>query len=182
MEHPPAVRQQRLQPVLKEKFKDKLSQTLEALKEQLKKAQTPRIYLEVADRLNKEGNALEALITLKEGIEKFPRNVPLLVTLGKIYFERKEFDNCIEVFSQVLKLDRENTIAIKFLAMAYEGKKDYVEAIKKYKFLRVFFPQDEELQKKIDDMEILANPPLTSKEKKLLKLNKILDKIKKRKI
>lgn len=159
-----------------------MNQTLESLKEQLKKAPTPRIYLEICDRLSKEGKDLETLETLKEGLEKFPRNVPLLVTLGKFYFEKKDFDSCIEIFSQVLKLDRENTIAIKFIAMAYEEKKDYVEAIKKYKFLRVFFPQDEELQKKIEDMEILANPPLTSKEKKLLKLNKILDKIKKRKI
>ncbi|MEJ5166004.1 MAG: tetratricopeptide repeat protein [Thermoanaerobaculia bacterium] len=182
MELPPAARQQLLQPVPEESIKAPLNHTLESLKEQLKKAPAPRIYLEISDRLNKEGKGLEALETLKEGIEKFPRNVPLLVTLGKIYFERKELDKCIEIFSQVLKLDRENTIAIKYLAMAYEEKKDYVEAIKKYKFLRVFFPQDEQLQKKIEDMEILANPPLSLKEKKLLKLNKFLDKIKKRKI
>lgn len=180
MELLPAVQLPQLQLVHKEGLEKKLNQTLESLKEQLKKAPSPRLYLEIFDKLKKEENLLEGINVLKEGIEKFPRYVPLLVALGRAYFEIKDFGNAINIFSSVLEIDRENTIAIRSLAMCYEEKRDYVEAIKKYKFLRVFFPQDEELQKKIDDMEILANPPLTPKEKKLLKFKKILDKINKR--
>jgi tetratricopeptide (TPR) repeat protein len=153
-----------------------LSKITENTKEQLEKAPSPRLYLEIFEKLKKE-NSKEAINVLNEGIKKFPRYVPLLISLGKQYFEMKDWDNAIKIFNEVLKIDKENTIAIKFLANSYEEKKEYVEAIKKYKFLRVFFPQDEELQKKIEELDVLANPPLSSKEKKILKYKKILSKL-----
>ncbi len=159
-----------------------MNQIPDSLKDQEKKVSSPRFYLELMEKLKKENNIKEAINLLNEGIEKFPKYIPLLVSLGKLYFEMKEWDKAIKTFYEVLKIDKENTIAIKFLANSFEEKKDYVEAIKKYKFLRVFFPQDEELQKKIEELEILANPPLSSREKKILKLRKILNKINKRQI
>lgn len=156
-----------------------MNQIIDSIKDQTKKVSSPRIYLELLEKLRKENNIKEAVNLLNEGIEKFPKYIPLLVSLGKLYFELKEWDNAIKTFYEVLKIDKENTIAIKFLANSFEEKKDYVEAIKKYKFLRVFFPQDEELQKKIEELEILANPPLTPREKKIQKLKKFLIKINK---
>lgn len=157
-----------------------MNQIIETLKEQIKKAPSPRIYLELSEKLKKEDNLEEALNVLNEGIQKFSRYVPLLISLGKLYIEKKDWDNAIKIFSDVLKIDRENTISIRSLAISYEEKKDFVEAIKKYKFLRIFLPQDEELQKKIDELEILANPPLSPKEKKIMRFKKILNRINKR--
>lgn len=154
-----------------------MNQIIESLKEQIKNAPSPRLYLELSEKLKKENLFEDAISSLSQGIQKFPKYVPLLISLGKLYFEKKDLDNAIKVFSDVLKIDKENTIAIKSLAMSYEEKKNYVEAIKKYKFLKVFFAQDEELQKKIDELEVLANPPLSPKEKKILKFKKILSKI-----
>lgn len=156
-----------------------MNQIIGSLKEQIKKAPSPRLYLELSELLKKENEIEEAIEVLKEGIKKYQRYIPLFVNLGKIYFENKDWENAINVFNEVIKIDRENTISIKCLAIAYEEKKDYVEAIKKYKFLRVFLPQDEELKKKIEELEILANPPLPPKEKKILKFKKILGKINK---
>lgn len=157
-----------------------MNQIKENLKEQIKKAPSPRLYLELSEALRKDNEIEEAIKILKEGMNKYQRYIPLFINLGKIYFENKDWENAINVFNEVIKIDRENTISIKCLAIAYEEKKDYVEAIKKYKFLRVFLPQDEELKRKIDELEILANPPLSPKEKKILKFKKILGKINKR--
>ncbi len=157
-----------------------LDQTKDNLKEQNERAPSQRYFLEEAEKLRKENRLEDAMNILKEGLKNFPQYLPLKVSLGKLYLETKNWEKSIEIFNEVIQRDKENTIAIRSLAVAYEEKGDFLEAIKKYKFLRVFFPQDEGLQNKIKELELILNPPITKKELKIQKFKKFLNKINKR--
>lgn len=141
---------------------------------------SPHFVLETAEKLKKEGKYKEAASLLEEALKKFKNYIPIMVSLAKSYIKINKKEDAIRLFNEVLRIDKENIVAIKELAYLYEEKGDYLEAIKKYKFLRVFFSKDEELKRKIEELEILANPPLSPKEKKILKFKKILSKIEKR--
>lgn len=66
--------------------------------------------------------------------------------------------------------DPENIIAIRVLAQSWEAMGEKVEAIKKFKLLRIFLPGDEDLLVKIGALELELNPPATPKERKLKRL------------
>ncbi len=151
--------------------------SIEALREQLKKAPSPRLYFQLAEDLRAAGNIEESVAVLKEGVARFPRYLSTRISLGKALLMVQNNREAVEVMKGVLEEDPENVIAIRTLAQAYEGQGEKVEAIKKFKLLRIFTPDDEDLLAKINALEQELNPPATPKERKIRRLEAFLRKM-----
>jgi len=152
--------------------------TIESLQEQLKHAPSPRLYSQLAEELRAAGRVDEGIAVLREGAGKFPRYLSARVALGKALFATGGFGECVEVMKGILTEDPENVVAIRTLAQAHEGLGDKLEAIKKYKLLRIFVPDDEELQERIDALDLELNPPAGPTERALARLRALLGKMK----
>lgn len=140
------------------------------MREQLKKTPSPRLYLQLADELRAAGRGQESIVVLREGVEKFPRYLSSRINLGKTLYAERAYLEAVEVMQRVLEEDPENIIAIRVLAQSWEAMGEKVEAIKKFKLLRIFLPGDEDLLAKIEALEQELNPPATPKERKLKRL------------
>ena len=150
---------------------------IEALREQIKKAPSPRLYFQLAEDLRAAGNVQESIDVLKEGVARFPRYLSARISLGRALLSVRNHREAAEIMKAVLEEDPENVIAIRALAQAYEAMGQKVEAIKKYKLLRIFTPDDEELQGKIESLDQDLNPPATLKERKIKRLEAFLHKM-----
>jgi predicted Zn-dependent protease len=151
--------------------------TIEALQEQLKRAPSPRLYAQLADELKAADRVEESIAVLREGAAKFPRYLSARVALGRALFGTGAFGECVEVMKAVLAEDPENVVAIRTLAQAYEAQGERVEAIKKYKLLRIFVPDDEDLQARIAALDLELNPPANPRERRLRRLRDLLGKM-----
>lgn len=68
-------------------------------------------------------NDWENALDINEQIlSKKPSDLNALIRLGKAQLQTKEFKNAVKTFKKVLEIDPVNTIAIKNLAIAKEGK------------------------------------------------------------
>lgn len=151
--------------------------TIESLQEQLKHAPSPRLYSQLAEEFRAAGRIDEGIAVLRDGAARFPRYLSARVALGKALFGTGAFGECVEVMKGILTEDPENVIAIRTLAQAYEGLGERLEAIKKYKLLRIFVPDDEDLQARIAALDLELNPPAGPGERALARLRALLGKM-----
>jgi predicted Zn-dependent protease len=143
----------------------------------LKRAPSPRLYSQLAEELRLADRTGESIAVLREGAERFPRYLSARVALGRALLGSGSHAECAETMRGVLAEDPENVVAIRTLAQAYEALGDKVEAIKKYKLLRIFVPDDEDLQARIAVIDLELNPPITPRERLLGRLRGLLGKM-----
>lgn len=151
--------------------------TIESLQEQLKRSPSPRLYSQLAEELKAANRAEESISVLREGAARFPRYLSARVSLGRALFGAGAFAECAEVMKGIMAEDPENVVAIRTLAQAYEAQGDKLEAIKKYKLLRIFVPDDEDLQARITALDLELNPPAGPKDRVLARLRALLGKM-----
>ena len=151
--------------------------TIESLQEQIKHAPSPRLYSQLAEELRAADRMEEGIAVLREGAARFPRYLSARVALGKALFATGAFGECVELMKGILNEDPENVVAIRTLAQACEAMGQRVEAIKKYKLLRIFVPDDEDLQERIAALDLELNPPASPRERVLARLRALLGKM-----
>ena len=109
---------------------------LEELKRLLQRDPTSRQFLALAEEYRRHGKYRDAVITLERGLALHANSVAGYVALGKTYQQLDRLEDAIRAFTNALRIDRENLVAIRQLAEVYLAKGDKVEAIKKLKLYR----------------------------------------------
>jgi len=109
---------------------------LEELKRLLQRDPTSRQFLALAEEYRRHGKYRDAVITLERGLALHSNSVAGHVALGKTYQQLDRLEDAIRAFTNALRIDRENLVAIRQLAEVYLAKGDKVEAIKKLKLYR----------------------------------------------
>ena len=97
---------------------------LEELKRLLQKDPTSRQFLALAEEYRRHGKYRDAVITLERGLAMHQTSVAGHVALGKTYQQLDRLEDAIRAFTNALRIDRENLVAIRQLAeacAAFEG-------------------------------------------------------------
>ena len=120
---------------------------LEELKRLLQRDPTSRQFLALAEEYRRHGKYRDAVITLERGLALHSTSVAGYVALGKTYQQLDRLEDSIRAFSNALRIDRENLVAIRQLAEVYLAKGDKIEAIKKLKLYRGLKAGDREVER-----------------------------------
>jgi predicted regulator of Ras-like GTPase activity (Roadblock/LC7/MglB family) len=126
---------------------------LEELKRLLQRDPASRQFLALAEEYRRHGKYRDAVITLERGLTLHANSVAGHVALGKAYQLLDRLEDAIRAFSNALRLDRENLVAIRQLAEVYLAKGDKVEAIKKLKLYRGLKPGERDVNEIIARLE-----------------------------
>jgi len=126
---------------------------LEELKRLLQKDPTSRQFLALAEEYRRHGKYRDAVITLERGLQLHSTSVAAHVALGRTYQQLDRLEDAIRAFSNALRLDRENLVAIRQLAEVYLAKGDKIEAIKKLKLYRGLKAGDRDVNDIIQKLE-----------------------------
>lgn len=126
---------------------------LEELKRLLQKDPTSRQFLALAEEYRRHGKYRDAVITLERGLQMHSTSVAAFVSLGKTYQQLDRLEDAIRAFTNALRIDRENLVAIRQLAEVYLAKGDKVEAIKKLKLYRGLKAGDRDVTEIIQRLE-----------------------------
>src|ERR1035437_9619756 len=110
---------------------------LEELKRLLQKDPTSRQFLPLAEEYRRHAKYRDAVITLERGLQMYSTSVAGHVALGRTYQQLDRLDDAIRAFTNALRIDRENLVAIRPLAQVYLAKGERVEAIKKLKLFQI---------------------------------------------
>jgi tetratricopeptide (TPR) repeat protein len=141
------------------------SRTAEKNSEQLKqlfgKNPDSLLFSRIADLYRKEGNINRAIELCQKGLEAHPEYVTGRIILGRCYIEKENYDNAINEFVSVCKLDRKNLVAIKMLADVFVKQGETGKAGDLYRILMLLDPFD-------PSFKILASRFDTTGKKELL--------------
>jgi tetratricopeptide (TPR) repeat protein len=122
------------------------SRTAEKNSEQLKqlfgKKPDSLLFSRIADLYRKEGNINRAIELCQKGLEVHPDYVTGRIILGRCYIENENYDNAIDEFTSVCKLDRKNLVAIKMLADVFVKRGETDKAGDLYRILTFLDPFD----------------------------------------
>ena len=126
---------------------------LEELKRLLQKDPTSRQFLALAEEYRRHGKYRDAVITLERGLQLHSTSVAAHVALGRTYQQLDRLEDAIRAFTNALRLDRENLVAIRQLAEVYLARGDKIEAIKKLKLYRGLKAGDRDVNEIIQKLE-----------------------------
>ncbi len=126
---------------------------LEELKALLQKDPTSRQFLALAEEYRRHGKYRDAVITLERGLQLHSTSVAAHVALGRAYQQLDRLEDAIRAFTNALRLDRENLVAIRQLAEVYLTRGDKIEAIKKLKLYRGLKAGDRDVNDIIQKLE-----------------------------
>ncbi|MGA7992083.1 MAG: tetratricopeptide repeat protein, partial [Thermoanaerobaculia bacterium] len=126
---------------------------IEELKNLLQRDPASRQFLALAEEYRRHGKYRDAVITLERGLALHANSVAGHVALGKAYQQLDRLEDAIRAFSNALRLDRENLVAIRQLAEVYLAKGDKIEAIKKLKLYRGLKPGERDVNEIIARLE-----------------------------
>jgi tetratricopeptide (TPR) repeat protein len=132
---------------------------LEELKRILQRDPTSRQFLALAEEYRRHGKLRDAIITLERGLAVHASAVAAHVALGRIYQQLDRFDDAIRSFTNALRIDRENLVAIRQLAEVHLARGDRLEALKRLKLFRGLNPGDRDVDELILRLESELAPP-----------------------
>ena len=132
---------------------------MEELKRILQRDPTSRQFLALAEEYRRHGKLRDAIITLERGLALHSSAVAAHVALGKIYQQLDRFEDAIRSFTNALRIDRENLVAIRQLAEVYLARGDRLEAVKKLKLYRGLKPGERDVNDLIQRLETELAPP-----------------------
>ncbi len=132
---------------------------LEELKRILQRDPTSRQFLALAEEYRRHGKLRDAIITLERGLALHSTAVAAHVALGRIYQQLDRFDDSIRSFTNALRIDRENLVAIRQLAEVHLTRGDRLEALKRLKLYRGLNPGDRDVDELILRLESELAPP-----------------------
>lgn len=88
---------------------------IEKLRERVLENPDSRLFLTLAEELKKRGEEEEALLVLKEGIEKNPAFAAARLTLGRWYLKDNRIEEARKEFSVVLEISPGDKFALRYL-------------------------------------------------------------------
>jgi len=136
-----------------------LSPRIEELQEKLTKDPKSRIFLQLAEEYRKSGMPEEAITVCQEGLKHHPGYVSAKVTLGKAYLDLKKVDEAQQIFEDVIEQAHDNLMANRNLGDIYYMKGFSEEALKHYKVINMFNPNDQFVADRINEISAQVAEP-----------------------
>jgi len=116
-----------------------------------------RLFVSLAEEYRKVGRFKDALSALQKGLLAHPGYIAAQVALGRVYVEANLPTDAIATFTKVLAADPANLVAAKSLADIHMGRRDNLEALKKFKLYRAI-SGDRKVDAIIAELEPLVAP------------------------
>jgi tetratricopeptide (TPR) repeat protein len=139
----------------------KEDQELETLFRKYENAPDSYVFAPLADAYRKSGMLEEALEICKKGLRKHPRYPSGKVVLGKCYFDLGEVDEAQSSFEEVLGLDAQNLVALKYLGMIQAGRGDLDAARGHFKRILALDPDNREITSMLEDLQVAEDTGMT---------------------
>ena len=117
-----------------------------------------RGFVNLADAYRKNGDPLEALRILREGLRRHPRLASGHVVRGWVYAEQGDSDDAEEAFRAALGVDPGNVSALRGLGDLLARKGETAEAVEILRLLLPLDPLDGGLPDRIREMEASVGP------------------------
>ncbi len=99
----------------------------------------------------------KVMMSCEEYLKNNPNDTKFLIKLGQAAQKAGYLDTGIEVFKDVMSIDRKNTIALRALAQIYRGRDEIEKAANYYELLRKADPSDKEANKAVRQLAALAS-------------------------
>jgi len=115
-----------------------------------------RVFAPLAEAYRKAGLVDEAIEIAQEGLNVHPNYVGGKVALARALFDKKLYQDVIDVLSEIIKDVPDNLIAQRLLAESYLMLGSVMEALSSYKMLLYFSPHDHETAKIVKELEARA--------------------------
>ncbi|MDP8228539.1 MAG: tetratricopeptide repeat protein [Candidatus Electryoneaceae bacterium] len=120
---------------------------------------TKNIYGKWADCFNQEDMRDSAQFILEEGIQFFPDEDYLRVSLAVMFRNLREFDKAIVQQKEAVRIEPDNPDYVRELASLYESTEDWGNAIDTYDRLAQLLPNDPEPARRRNDMIRMHRDP-----------------------
>jgi len=130
----------------------KINLELEALFRKYESAPDSFVFAPLADAYRKAGMLEEAVEICRKGVRRHPGYPSGHVVEGKCHFDTGDLDLADEAFNNVLKLDSNNLVALKFLGMIQAGHGDLRLAAEYFKHILVLDPENREIKSMLEDV------------------------------
>jgi len=101
-----------------------------------------RWFLPLGAALRDSGRTKEALVVIRQGLSRDPECLAGWVVLGQCYLALDELAAATRVLSSVLRRDRENTVALRALAIIHARRGERDQAATHYRALLKLVPRD----------------------------------------
>jgi tetratricopeptide (TPR) repeat protein len=134
---------------------------LEALFCKYENAPDSYVFAPLADAYRKSGMLEEALEICKNGLRKHPSYPSGKVVLGKCHFDLGEVDEAQSSFEEVLELDAQNLVALKYLGMIQAGRGDLDAARGHFKRILAIDPDNREITSMLEDLQVAEDTGVT---------------------
>jgi len=97
-----------------------------------------KFLIEFADLAVKKGDKLSAQLALEKSLKQNPNNVEIIKRLIPLYLETNKIDRVIAIYLNRIQENENDKDAVKSLALLYERKEDYSNALSMWeKYLRL---------------------------------------------
>ncbi len=99
----------------------------------------------------------KVMMACEEYLKTHPNDVSYLIKLGQAANKAGYLDTALEVFKDVLSLDKKNTTSLRALAQIYRGQDEIERAANYYEMLRKADPSDKEANKAVRQLAALSS-------------------------
>ncbi len=131
-------------------------ETIEQYRQILATNPASQIFVLLAEALRENQQQHEALLIAQNGMKRHPQLVSGRVSLGRILFELKRYDEAFEEFRKVIETSPENILAHQMLGEIYVLRKDSSSALQSFKKVLFLNPLSDRAHKIIQKLESLT--------------------------
>ena len=117
---------------------------------------TSRVFAPLAEAYRKAGLLEEAVEIAREGLRNHPHFIGGRVALARALFDQKDYDGVIGELAPVIQDAPDNLAAQKLLAESFLIQGRIAEALGCYKMVLYYSPQDPEVARLVEELEIQA--------------------------
>jgi tetratricopeptide (TPR) repeat protein len=115
-----------------------------------------RVFAPLAEAYRKAGLVEEAIEIAREGLRNHPNFIGGRVALARALFDRKSYDEVIDELAPVIQDAPDNLAAQRLLAESFLIRGRVAEALGCYKMVLYYAPQDSEVARIVEELEIQA--------------------------
>jgi len=133
--------------------KNDLHTEIERYRKSLEENPGSRLFAALADAMRRSGDINGAISVAEDGLKRHPRYMGGMVVLGQAYADSRQYDRAKELFLQVVRMNPENIVAQRALAVIYEEIGDSFNAMRTYAILNILDPSDKKVRSRLQELE-----------------------------
>jgi tetratricopeptide (TPR) repeat protein len=115
-----------------------------------------RVFAPLAEAYRKVGLVDEAIEIAREGLQVHPGFIGGRVALARALFDKHLYEEVVQELNSIIQDVPDNLVAQRLLAESFLMLGRVAEALGAYKMLLYFTPQDQELVKVVQELEVQA--------------------------